>query len=608
LYPSVTYTNADINMEEAWDVMQGQAGKPFVKGGVFDTGLNWQHQDFGYDGLNPGSSRIIGGWDMETNTALKTIPGGGDGWNHGTGVAGIIGAMRNNTLGIAGIAGGNYSLSPKPGVSLYGLRIMTTSNQGIPTESVAKAVRNASILDTSQNYAYGLHFMNHSYGISTDSTNGNSFTDTNITLLTEVVHFANRQKVTVVASRGNWSASSTNELNIPACIDDDWVLNVGASGTDGQYMHHFNWFNPGPVNAESSTWWGYGLDVSAPGTRSLITTLYNNTTGYHNFNGTSASAPQVAGVVGLLMSYMNDTTNSYRNLAPEDCEFIIQQSATLADSAGRPNMWSGWGRLNAGKALKMVEKPYYALYHFGMDPNANCSYNISKSVYNNFDTVVLTERYQNKAFPRVWFKKGKYLVKTYQVNATISHNLGFITDSLMYYWPRPSSSEVLELYTGPAKKLRPRERVKINSCNASFATLTGYMYEVKDLAGNPLGWWPCDTSFSSPYIKSLFEYSILVKNKAVGIYENHRKIGDQVQLYPNPADRQQTLIIETGNVKQLSVELYDLMGRQLRTVFNGKATGERTAITVDIANLPPSVYLYKIKLDGDVVTKRFIKQ
>jgi len=67
---------------------------------------------------------MVEGWDFETNDDLTETTDPDDN-GHGTYVAGIIGTIRNNNFGIAGIAGGDYDVSTNfedRGVSLYGLK------------------------------------------------------------------------------------------------------------------------------------------------------------------------------------------------------------------------------------------------------------------------------------------------------------------------------------------------------------------------------------------------------------------------------------------------------------------------------------------------------
>jgi hypothetical protein len=302
------------------------------------------------------------------------------------------------------------------------------------------------------------------------------------------------------------------------------------------------------------------------------------------------------------MSYMNGSVTA-NNLAPEDCEYIIQRSATDIGPSGW-DQYTGYGRLNIGKALRMVEKPYRNLYHFAT--NNATPYSFSKSVYSNSDTITLTERHKSLIGTGMQFQRGRYIVKTFKIDATVYHTLGAATDSVMYYWPRHSSSYGLGLFNAQ-KRLTPHERVTMSSCNASAASLSCFVYRVSDTLGNFMGWWPCDTSFAGLTGKTLFAYSVITKNTAVGIRETN-KDQEQVTLFPNPANHKQTLVIDNDKVSICTVDLYDMMGRRLQTVYKGKTNIGKTEITNDVEKLPNSMYIYIIKLDDIQISKKFIKQ
>jgi hypothetical protein len=508
LHPVGIVTNAHVNVEDAWNL---EKGKSFVKGGVFDTGVMYKHRDFGFVGPNYapqnfgkirgyhfksgllGGYSVAGGIDLlTTNVGITLDPTG-----HGTGVAGIIGAQRNNTSGVAGIAGGDGSVS-NPGVSLYSLNTQVTNMYWLLKAMYATCLNNPS---PTKPYNYGLHFSNHSYKMSPGWWPADSFP-----LLREQVHFANRMHITFIVSRGN---DGVNQPTFPATYDSSWVISVSGTGTNGQFK----------TLAEEPFWnpsFGRKVDIAAPCLESLIQATWNDGS-YNAFNGTSGSAPFVSGAVGLMMSYMNDTIDTYRNLAPEDCEFIINRAATDVNSPGYDSL-TGYGRLNIGKAMRLIEKPNHILYHCGT--NAFSPYSISKSVINNSNLVTLTEKYETPT--HVVYNPGKYYVKTFQINATVNHYT-FATDSMMYYWPRHSASYVYDLYNGQ-NKLDLHERVFITSLNGTTASLMGYIYQVRDSTNSTaLGWWPCDTTFNllSSLGLPLMEYSILSKNKAVGISEKN---------------------------------------------------------------------------------------
>lgn len=583
-----TFTNAHINVEEAWNVYP-RAGSVYVRCGVFDTGIDDMHKDFE---LGPYVSKIEG-WDFYHNSYLGV--GNHPYWlEHGTACAGIIGANRNNGKGVAGIAGGdNTLLFDQFGIKLYSLNILGRDTIHNIIHTVALGEYAPAIIESTKEYngpgapyRYALNLSSNSWVLEPSDTI--TIDDSDSHLLKEAVHFANRMKVTIVASRDN---QGRDNIVLPAVIDDDWILNVGGTGNDGNYL--------GNTNNNFACSYGHDVDVAAPAYFPLTLTTYPGNT-YANFSGTSAAAPHVAGVVGLLMSYMNPTVNptqNYNNLAPEDCEAIIQMSATDVGPTGYDE-YTGYGRLNAGKAMRLVEKPYHALYHFG-----NTTPSLVQWVYSNSDTVMLAEAYQN--LDSVWFQRGKYIVRTYGVNGTLNHNL-YNTDSIMRAWPRHSSSGLFGLFDPITKLLYPRQRISLNTCNQASAALTGFIYQVKDTLGNNLGWWPCNNTLSAPGLGHLFEYSVLVKNTAVGI-EQKKEEKNGARLFPNPASKAQTLVIETGSNEQLTVELYDMMGKLLKTIYKGDSTGQ-TTLQTDISSLPNSMYLYVIKTGNDIKTIKFIKQ
>lgn len=262
------------------------------------------------------------------------------------------------------------------------------------------------------------------------------------------------------------------------------------------------------------------------------------------------------------------------------------------------------GSLNAGAALRLVEKPVRTLYHFGT--NSSTPYTLSKSVYANFDTVYLTEKYTTP-FSAV-YNPGKYIVKTYEINATISHPGLYPTDSIMHHWPRHSSSNVFDL-PNAQKRMDMHQRTKFVSFGTTSSTLKGYIYEVKDSTGTFLDWWPCDTSFALIYQmnQSIMEFSVLSKNKAVGISESG-KTTSNVQLIPNPANKNQIVHLECVNSGECKVDLYDLQGRIIRNVYEGHVDPGPYRINHYIGDLDNSLYIYVITVDGQTISRKFIKE
>ena len=101
--------DADIDASEAWDITTGSSG---VVVGIIDTGIEYTHEDLAANiwtntGEVPGN-----GLDDDGNGYVDDVYGidayNGDSDpmddnNHGTHVAGTIGAVGNNGVGVAGV-------------------------------------------------------------------------------------------------------------------------------------------------------------------------------------------------------------------------------------------------------------------------------------------------------------------------------------------------------------------------------------------------------------------------------------------------------------------------------------------------------------------------
>ena len=95
-----------INVYNAWDIT---VGKQSVIAAVIDSEADRQHADLGYGSNWYTNYSTLLGWNYTENTNSPASP-----QFHGTSVSGIISAKTNNSLGIAGVSGGNYC----PGVLL----------------------------------------------------------------------------------------------------------------------------------------------------------------------------------------------------------------------------------------------------------------------------------------------------------------------------------------------------------------------------------------------------------------------------------------------------------------------------------------------------------
>lgn len=191
--------------------------------------------------------------------------------NHGTHVAGIIGAVRNNNIGIDGIV---------DKVKIMFVRAVPGGDEH--DKDVALAIRYA--------VNNGAKIINMSFGKPVSPYK--QFVD-------DAVKYAASRGVLLVHAAGNDGVNIDKDPFYPNPIFIDGTrannfLTVGASGD----------YSTGGLVASFSNY-GMGVDIFAPGEYINSTTFGN---GYEPFDGTSMASPVAAGVAGLIKSYFPDIT------------------------------------------------------------------------------------------------------------------------------------------------------------------------------------------------------------------------------------------------------------------------------------------------------------
>jgi hypothetical protein len=316
-----TYTNKQYYLHNI-DAFNGWAIQPNANGvvvAVIDDGVYINHPDLrqniwtntkeivgnGKDDDHNGYVDDIYGWDFISNTAEMTTRG-----SHGTMVAGIIGAVKNNSAGIAGIADG-VKIMP----------LIACDDSGCPTDAVIKAIRYAA--------DNGANIINLSLGTQGTTNYTDKYND--------AIKYAYNKGVVIVAAAGNGDSQgqvgqSTDQIPVsPVCNDNGANMVLGVSGTDTA-DNYINWAN-----------WGSCVDVVAPAL-SITSTSVPDFSGafYDTEDGTSFAAPMVAGLAALLKA-------KYPTISNTDIIAMIKRNAVQRTGY---NNALGSGEIDIGKTLQ----------------------------------------------------------------------------------------------------------------------------------------------------------------------------------------------------------------------------------------------------------------
>jgi subtilisin family serine protease len=268
---------------------------------VLDTGVAADHPDL-VTPLRDGSRRVLDGTSFLYGDPANGTPGTTDPQGHGTHVAGIISAARDNGVGGSGVA---------PGATVLPVRVMNARGTGYSSD-VAAGIRwahqqGADVINMSLGAAGGEFPADVARAIDVATTT----TAPGATAPTVVVASAGNDGPTGAAG---WPARHPRAIAVAAT---DSLDRVASFSTRGDYV-----------------------DVAAPGVAVLSTC---RTGGWCSMSGTSMAAPVVAAAAAVLRQA--EPTRS-----PAGIEALLEQTAVDLGTPGA-DLDSGAGRINLAAAL-----------------------------------------------------------------------------------------------------------------------------------------------------------------------------------------------------------------------------------------------------------------
>ncbi len=311
--------DADIDAFEAWGVTKGTRNTLVA---VVDTGVDINHPDLseniwtnsgelpgnGVDDDDNGYVDDVHGWDFHNDD--NTVYDGA--WDdHGTHVAGTIGAAGGNGIGVTGVT--------------WRTRLMPVKFLGPDGGYISDAI---AALDYA--VANGAVISNNSWG-------GGGYSQA----LKDAIEHAGSHGHLFVAAAGNGGADGTGDDNdttpaFPASYTSTNLVAVAATDHAGKL-------------APFSNYGRASVDLAAPGV-GVLSTLPANA--YGRYSGTSMATPHVSGAAALLLSAEPALSHS---------RLKRRLLATVDHTKGLRASTASGGRLNLARALGLTFDPTVTL-------------------------------------------------------------------------------------------------------------------------------------------------------------------------------------------------------------------------------------------------------
>lgn len=261
---------------------QGQVGNNNVVIGIIDTGIDLNHPDLaaniwtnpgeiagnGIDDDNNGYIDDMHGWDFANNdNSIFDGQAVGDGRDdHGTHVAGTIGAVGGNGIGVAGV---NWNVK------------MISAKFLDPSGAISNAVLAMDYFTALKQRGVNLVGTNNSW-------QGGGFSQ----LMLDAIGRGADEELLFIVCAGNFNLDTDATAFYPAnyntldVTDYDAVIAVAAID---EFGNRASFSNYGATN----------IELGAPGVAVRSTTPFNT---YADFDGTSMASPHVAGGAALYFS------------------------------------------------------------------------------------------------------------------------------------------------------------------------------------------------------------------------------------------------------------------------------------------------------------------
>lgn len=323
----------DASILEAWEYIRKMGLEPGkgIKIGIIDDAFDLHHPDM--------EGKFLHGEDVIDKDGYPFIK---ENEPHGTCVSGVIAAVSNNGIGVAGAC---------PECKIVPVRASDKLGQ---SENMAVAFN--YLLDR------GVQVISNSWGPS-DGIGGVEMPE----VIQEIINYARTEErggkgvvVLFASGNGNESISDPETFDGFAANSDVFAIGaVNASGIRSSYSDFgkdLDFLSPSSDVDAGYAWDPYAVDMTKDGIWTIDSRSYYGyfQTDYTaSFGGTSSATPLASAVVGLLISVYPDITwDGIYDILKRSSDKVSLIDAKYNESGF--SEYYGYGRINALEALKLL--------------------------------------------------------------------------------------------------------------------------------------------------------------------------------------------------------------------------------------------------------------
>ncbi|MDR0793968.1 MAG: S8 family peptidase [Chitinophagaceae bacterium] len=594
---SQQWAPAKISLPQAWDEFTTggftSTGDTIVVA-VIDDGFFLNHVDLsfwkniheipnnGIDDDNNGYIDDYDGWNAYNNNGVITSA------SHGTHVAGIIGAIGNNNIGVCGV-NWNVGIMPIRGSS---------NNEAIVVAAYSYVLEmRATYNETNGQRGAFVVVTNSSFGVDYGNPN-------NYPIWCSMYDALGSVGILSCAAGPNLNVNIDVVGDVPATCPSDFL--IGVTNTTSADIK-----NPGA---------GYGvnnIDIGAPGTNIYSTTPNNS---YGNSTGTSMATPQVAGVIALMYAAMPENMIQAYKSDPANFALLVKQY--LLD--GADSLPSLNGLVASSRRLNAYGAIYTALRN-NIVVMLEGTIGISGSaVFGQTLTVDTTDLTSTPTIPDLGELSYQWRRNTTNINGATNPTYTLVeADIDQVINVQVTAANCIGTVTSPntdivtkATQTAPDVPTLESSTTTSIilVTVSDCEYNInggvwqsssifEELAPNTLYTFTQRKVETETHLASPKSPEAQFATDPLNIDEN---LSSRISIYPNPTTGE--LRIESGELRVRSVEVFDVYGRNVGINTSICSENWRDENVINISHLSAGVYFLKLSTELGEVVKQILKE